>query len=165
MPRHTPAYAVAMLMALTSPFVSAAQAQLPPSQYDKLQRTLEDKFGPKTKPAPVAAKLAPAPQPQPTPTLTIDDLRRVDGRALAEAVGSLDSRTALLALAAAPDEVVDNLTAGLPRTAAHELRQRMHRVGPTTLAEIDRAQTALALSVEKVIRNRRTQRSASMGRA
>ena len=55
MPRHTPAYAAAVLMALTVPLVSTAEAQLPPSQYDKLQRTLEDKFAPKKqapKPAP-----------------------------------------------------------------------------------------------------------------
>ena len=81
------------------------------------------------------------------------------GRALAEAVGALDARTALLALAAAPDEIVSNLTAGLPRTAARELRQRVHRVGPTTLTEIDRAQAALALAVEKVVNQRRAQRT------
>lgn len=50
MPRHTPAFAAAMLVALTVPLAST-HAQLPPSQYDKLQRTLEDKFAPK-KPAP-----------------------------------------------------------------------------------------------------------------
>lgn len=54
MPRHTPAFAMAVLMALTVPLASTAQAQLPPSKYDKLQRTLEDKFAPK-KPAPPPA--------------------------------------------------------------------------------------------------------------
>ena len=51
MPRHTPAYAMAVLLtplvALTMPLVSTAHAQLPPSKYDNLQRTLEDKFSPK----------------------------------------------------------------------------------------------------------------------
>ncbi len=56
MPRHTPAFAAAMLVALALPIVSTAHAQLPPSKYDKLQRTLEDKFAPK--------KPAPAPQPR-----------------------------------------------------------------------------------------------------
>ena len=51
MPRHTPAFAAAGLVALVLPKASAANAQLPPSKYDKLQRTLEDKFAPK-KPAP-----------------------------------------------------------------------------------------------------------------
>jgi Zn-dependent metalloprotease len=51
MSRHTPAFAAAMLVALACPMVSAAHAQLPPSKYDKLQRTLEDKFAPKA-PAP-----------------------------------------------------------------------------------------------------------------
>ncbi|QDV75247.1 FliG C-terminal domain-containing protein [Botrimarina mediterranea] len=130
-------------LAASEPHLAAALADLTPQQPPK--------------PTPAVAKPTPAPQPQ--PTLTIDDLRRVDGRALAEAVGSLDARMALLALAAAPDEVVSNLTAGLPRIAARELRQRMHRVGPTTLVEIDRAQSALALAVEQVVSQRRTQRS------
>lgn len=120
-------------------------------------------LAPAPKPAaavPTVAKTTPppTPRPQPTPTLKFDDLRRVDGRALVAAVGALDARTALLALAAAPDEILGNLTAGLPRTAARELRQRVHRVGPTTLAEIDRAQAALTLAVEKIMLQRRTQR-------
>lgn len=130
-------------LAASEPHLAAALADLAPTP----------------KPAPVASKPSPTPRPQPTPTLTFEDLRRIDGRALAEAVGSLDARTALLALAAAPDEIVSNLTAGLPRTAARELRQRIHRVGPTTLTEIDRAQAALALSVEKVVNQRRVQRT------
>jgi len=52
MPRHTPAIAMAVLMALTVPMFSTAEAQLPPSQYDRLQRSLEEKFAPKTKAAP-----------------------------------------------------------------------------------------------------------------
>ena len=51
MPRHTPAFAMAALIALSIPLASTANAQLPPSKYDKLQRTLEDKFAPQ-KPAP-----------------------------------------------------------------------------------------------------------------
>ncbi|WP_072396628.1 M4 family metallopeptidase [Hyphomicrobium sp. CS1GBMeth3] len=50
MPRHTPAIAAAVLFALAPPLTSVAQAQLPPSQYDRLQRTLEDKFAPKPAP-------------------------------------------------------------------------------------------------------------------
>ena len=54
MPRHTPAFAGAMLLMLAASLISPANAQLPPSKYDRLQRTLEDKFAPK----------APAPKPQ-----------------------------------------------------------------------------------------------------
>lgn len=116
-------------------------------------------LAPTPKPVPDSAKPSITPRPQPTPTLTFEDLRRIDGRALAEAVGALDARTALLALAAAPEEIVRNLTAGLPRAAARELGQRVHRVGPTTLTEIDRAQAALTLEVEKVVNQRRAQRT------
>ena len=51
MPRHTPASAVAMLIAIAAP-LAAAEAQLPPSQYDRLQRSLEEKFAPKKTPQP-----------------------------------------------------------------------------------------------------------------
>lgn len=57
MPRHTPAFAMAALMALSIPLASTANAQLPPSKYDKLQRTLEDKFAP-PKPAPAPSRPA-----------------------------------------------------------------------------------------------------------
>jgi Zn-dependent metalloprotease len=50
MPRHTPACAAAVLVALALSLAPAAEAQLPPSQYDRLQRTLEDKFAPKPVP-------------------------------------------------------------------------------------------------------------------
>lgn len=50
MPRHTPARAAAVLVALALPLAPTAEAQLPPSQYDRLQRTLEDKFAPKPPP-------------------------------------------------------------------------------------------------------------------
>lgn len=47
MPRHTPHIAAAALATLVASLVvSPAHAQLPPSQYDKLQRTLEEKFAP-----------------------------------------------------------------------------------------------------------------------
>lgn len=118
-------------------------------------------LAPAPKPTPVAVEKPAVAPPKPRqPTLSLDDLRRVDGRALAEAIGSLDARTALLALAAAPDEIVTNLTAGLPRAAAKDLRQRVHRVGPTTLAEIDRSQAALIIAVENVVARRRSQRVA-----
>lgn len=55
MPRHMPVVAMAMLMALSVPLVSPAEAQLPPSKYDRLQRTLEDKFAPK-KPTPAPSR-------------------------------------------------------------------------------------------------------------
>lgn len=52
MPRHAPGYAVAMLMAFTVTAHSQAEAQVPPSQYDRLQRTLEEKFSPPKRPRP-----------------------------------------------------------------------------------------------------------------
>ncbi|MEO0529193.1 MAG: FliG C-terminal domain-containing protein [Planctomycetota bacterium] len=116
--------------------------------------------------------LKPAPKPprqtegvvQPTapvvPAIPFEQLHRVDSRALAKAVGSLDGRTALLALAGAPETLVTQLTSGLPRHAVRDLRARLHRVGPTTLGEIDRAQASLAMAVSRVVAARRVSRSA-----
>lgn len=70
MPRPTSAYAAAMLVALALPFASPAEAQLAPSKYDKLQRTLEDKFAPK-----------PAPKPSHTDRERKDDFIYIDPKA------------------------------------------------------------------------------------
>lgn len=99
------------------------------------------------------------------PPLTMEELARLDGRALAEAIGRLNARTALLALAAAPDAVINRIANGLPRKAAADLRSRINRVGPTTLVEIDRAQTALARAAAEVVAHRRTARAALAGGA
>lgn len=121
-----------------------------------------------TAPAPVApdrvTEASPVSAPaEPTPAaIPFAELHRLDGRALAEAVGKLDSRTALLALAGAPDELLRQLTRGLPRSAAADLRSRLHRVGPTTLAEIDRAQADLAAAAGQIAAGRRAQRAAAV---
>ncbi len=112
-------------------------------------------------PRPRDKQTPPKPQHAPAPAIPFEQLERLDGRALAEALGRLDSRTALLALAAAPDALVRRLTNGLPRAAAKDLRHRIHRVGPTTLSEIDRAQAALARSAGQIAASRRAARAAS----
>lgn len=111
---------------------------------------------PPTTPAAPAAVSKPS-----APSIPFAEMDRLDGRALAEAVGKLDSRTALLALAAAPESLVRQLTRGLPRAAAADLRSRLHRVGPTTLAEIDRAQEALSAATGQVVASRRAKRLAT----
>ena len=64
----------------------------------------------------------------------------------------LDARTALLALAEASDELMVRVESRLSRRTARELRQRLARLGPTTLAELDRAQLALAYAAEQAHR-------------
>ncbi|MEQ8847908.1 FliG C-terminal domain-containing protein [Botrimarina sp.] len=114
-------------------------------------------------PAPTQPLKKPTPpraaQPAPPP-IAFDELHRLDARALAEAAGQLDGRTALLALAGASDALFARLTNGMTRKAAAELRRRVHRVGPTTLAEIDRAQLALAGAAARVVARRHRTRAA-----
>lgn len=117
---------------------------------------------PVEEPTPPQAIVEPvAPAKKPAPAIPFDQLDRLDGRALAEALGRLGSRTALLALAAAPDTLVQRLASGLPRGAARDLRNRIHRVGPTTLSEIDRAQAALSTAAGQIAAERRAARLAS----
>jgi len=131
-------------------------AATPPARRDALLRGLADREPGVA--AALGAELAPEksasspPEPPPAPrALPIDQLERLDGRALAEAVSALSPRAALLALAAAPEKLLNKLTAGLPKRAAAELRSQILRVGPTTLAEIDRAQQALAEAAGRVV--------------
>ncbi|QDT69748.1 Flagellar motor switch protein FliG [Planctomycetes bacterium MalM25] len=114
---------------------------------------------------PIAEAPLPQKRPPAAPPLPMEELSRLDGRALAEAIGRLNARTALLALAAAPEGVIERLANGLPRKAATDLRSRINRVGPTTLAEIDRAQTALAQAAGQVVAHRQTARAALAGGA
>lgn len=97
----------------------------------------------------------------PATVIPFNQLHRLDSRALAEAASLLDGRSALLALAGASDALFARLTGGMSRKAAAELRRRVHRVGPTTLAEIDRAQAALAEAAARVVARRRSQRANS----
>lgn len=136
-------------LAATEPEVAAALAE--PKRAVVINRPTEP---PST---PVVPKRSAA-----VPTIPFEQLHRVDSRALAKAVATLDSRTALLSLAGASESLLGKLTSGLPRQAARDLRSRLHRVGPTTLSEIDRSQTALAVAVSRLVATRRADRPVSM---
>ena len=144
----------------------------PASTRDRLLDRLSDSM-PELAPKPVVASTpaatplsqplaSPSYSPIPTPEIAFESLHRVDSRTLAAGLAQLTPRTALLALAAAPTELVDRLASGLPRAASRDLRDRIKRVGPTTLTEIDRAQLALAESVSTIVSQRRTARAAEM---
>ena len=98
------------------------------------------------------------PDAAPTP-IGFDVLVRFDGRTLADALGTLDPRSALLALAGAPESLIEKLSSGLPATVAKDLRRRIHGIGPTTLTEIDRSQAAFASAVATIVAQRRAARS------
>lgn len=93
------------------------------------------------------------------PALSDTELERLDGATLATAARSLDSRTAILALATASDSVVGRLSATLGRPAARELRLRLRRLGPATLSEIDRAKEAFARAAARVVADRKHARA------
>lgn len=96
---------------------------------------------------------------QAPPAIAFEALDRFDGRTLANALGSLDPRCALLALAGASESLLQKLASGLPGSVARDLRQRIHSVGPTTLAEIDRSQATFAAAVARLVARRREERA------
>lgn len=106
----------------------------------------------------VEAAVPASPEPEPItepdsaprpPAVSYAQLERLDARVLARALGMLDGRTALLALAEASDPLLTRVESRLSRKAARELRRRLTRIGPTTLGEIDRAKLAFAYAAEQ----------------
>lgn len=98
----------------------------------------------------------------PAPRLSFRDLDRLDGPAIVQALSQLDGRTALLALAGASEALIARLETGLSKQSTKELQRRIAHLGATTLAEVDRAQQALAASAEKIVVARRLARVAAM---
>lgn len=111
-------------------------------------------------PKPAITKPAPTkPVQTPPPSIRFEDLARVDGRTLAQALGQLEARVALLALAGATEDLIKRLESGLPKRVAKDLRTKIHRVGPTTLAEIDQAQAAFSEAVGAIVALRKAARA------
>ncbi|MEN0109780.1 MAG: FliG C-terminal domain-containing protein [Planctomycetota bacterium] len=102
----------------------------------------------------------PSSPPSAAPKLSDAQLERLDGATLASVARSLDSRTAILALATASESVVGRLAATLGRPAARDLRARLRSLGPATLSEIDRARDLFAQAAARVA-SRRTRRQDS----
>jgi flagellar motor switch protein FliG len=103
-------------------------------------------------PAAPASQVAP---PGRQPSIAYDDLERLDDRAIALALSTLDPRTAMLSLVAAREGLLKRVEARLTRPAARELRRRLTILHPTSLAEIDCAQQALASAASAIVEQRR----------
>lgn len=92
---------------------------------------------------------------RPKPLLSFADLDRIDERTLSQAITLLMPRQALLALVEASDTVLKRIESKLSKRSTHELRQRLMRLGPTSLAEIDLAKNEFILAAEQLVRRRR----------
>lgn len=97
-------------------------------------------------------------------SLKPEDLERLDSRVLAKALGAIDSRTALLALAGASEALLSRVTSGMNNKAARELQRRIVAIGPMRLSDVDRAQSELALAAERLVAARRNRQANSTER-
>ncbi len=73
-------------------------------------------------------------------TCEFADLQRMDHDTLATLLSEVDPDLTLLALAAAPLELVDRVLAQFSPQVAKEVRRTIESLGPTRLADIDEAQ-------------------------
>ncbi|EMI57401.1 FliG C-terminal domain-containing protein [Rhodopirellula sallentina] len=80
--------------------------------------------------------------------MSTDDVHRelvkLPARKLCEALGRVDTRTAILALCGLPNKTADAAIACLPRAQANQVRQRLLSVGSLEIRDIDRAKEAVA---------------------
>lgn len=131
------------------------------SQLLKTDPKLAEAIGLKPAPKPSPAKpAAPAAKPA-TPPLRFDDLERLDQPTLVAALGGVAARVALLALAGASDALLARVESGLPKRSVKDLRKRLANLGPTTLAEVERAQAMLVAAADRLVAQRRTARAAA----
>jgi flagellar motor switch protein FliG len=93
------------------------------------------------------------------PLVAYDELERLDDRAIALALGTLDPRTAMLSLVAAREGLLRRVEARLTKSAARELRRRLTSLHQTSLAEIDAAQRALATAASRIVEQRQSARA------
>lgn len=100
-------------------------------------------------------KSNPVAVPRPKPLLSFSDLDRIDAQTLTQGLTKLTPRNALLALVEASDTVLKRIESKLSKRSVQELRQRLVRLGPTSLAEIDRAKEEFLLAAEHIVRQRR----------
>jgi flagellar motor switch protein FliG len=109
-------------------------------------------------PAPVVRPLPAIQPPPPLPRIHFDDLMRLDNSALAAVLRVVDAEILVLALAGASDELVARITDEMPRPTAKAFRQRLCRLGPTRLRDVEAAQQEVAAVAARIIHARRAER-------
>lgn len=75
---------------------------------------------------------------------THHELMRLAPAKLCEALGRVDTRTAILTLCGLPSHVADAAIACLPRSQANQVRQHLMSVGSMEIREIDQAKESVA---------------------
>ena len=89
------------------------------------------------------------------PALPFSSFHRLDIHVLAAVMRRVPARQLLLALAGADEGLQRRIESLIPARQARELRRRLESLGPTTLREVEAAQTAMAqVAAELVGRNR-----------
>jgi len=98
----------------------------------------------------LASKLAVAPR----RTLTFADVQRLDDPTLASLLRQAPEELVLLALLGAAETLIPRVLDLLPADQAQNLRQRMERLGPTRLSDVEQAQHELAQLASRIVASR-----------
>lgn len=83
--------------------------------------------------------------------LEFDELETLDDRALARVLRSTDRQTLLIALSGAPPALIARLVKPLPAKDARIFRQRLERLGPIRLKDIELAQRTVARRATEIL--------------
>lgn len=105
-----------------------------------------------------AANTPPPPvvhRPQPAPSVPFDRLAQLNSVTLSKVVREVDPRVLQLALAGADELLVDRLTERLPKAAARQFRDGLHRLGPTRLSDVAAAQQAVCEVAGRILQTGR----------
>jgi flagellar motor switch protein FliG len=78
------------------------------------------------------------------------DVCRLSPSDFVRVIHAIDRRTAVLALAGAPPEMVDNIFDELPEEDAHWISQGLSSLGPLRLSDFDRAQTEMVNAAQQL---------------
>ncbi len=96
---------------------------------------------------PLAHRLTPPPVVR---QFTFADVCRLSSAALARVIHAVDRRTAMLALAGAPPEMVDHVFDELPEEDFYWISQGLTTLGPLRLSDFDRAQAEMVKAAQQL---------------
>lgn len=80
---------------------------------------------------------------------TLEDIRKLDNRAIVEILKAVDKNVLMIALKGAPEDIKEKFLSNMSKKAADIMREDMEAMGPVRASEVEKAQK----EVIKVIKN------------
>jgi len=80
---------------------------------------------------------------------TLEDIRKLDNRAIVEILKAVDKNVLMIALKGAPEDIKEKFLSNMSKKAAEIMREDMEAMGPVRASEVEKAQK----EVIKVVKN------------